>query len=272
MITETRNWILLWIGIAVSLMVLVIAVELGRQPAPPVETEPTETTLAPPETNPLSTKDFGYDGEYLTCLTEPSIRGIDVSSYQKDVDWEAVLESGVEYVIIRVGYRGYTKGNLYPDPLAQEHYQGAKAAGLKIGCYYFSQAITPQEAEEEARYTLEQIRDWELDMPVVYDWEYLGEEYRTASLDARTLTECTLAFCQTVKQAGYEPMVYFNSNQSKNQLYLEELTDYRFWLALYSEKMEYPYRVDMWQYTNKGSVPGISGNVDINLYFPWESA
>ena len=106
-------------------------------------------------------------------------------------------------------------------------------------------------------------------MPLVYDGEFIKEGYRTDIVDARMLTDFTLAFCRTVEEAGYDAMVYFNPEQSRKKMYLQELTDYGFWLAIYTDQMDYPYKVDMWQYTCTGSVPGINGNVDINLYFPY---
>ena len=139
-----------------------------------------------------------------------------------------------------------------------------------MGGYFFSQSISPEEAAEEARYAMSIVEGWELDMPLVYDWEFIQEGYRTDVVDARLLTDCTKAFCDTVKAEGYKAMVYFNPTQSRKQMYLEELTDYGFWLAMYSDEMSYEYKVDMWQYTCTGSVPGIDGNVDINLFFPYE--
>lgn len=230
------------------------------------------STLPPPAENVFTPKDFAYEGDYLTCLTDESVLGIDVSRYQGQIDWQQVKDAGVEFVMIRLGYRGYGAGGLNEDPMAQENYRGAKEAGLRVGAYFFSQAISVEEAEEEARYAMEIARDWTLEMPLVYDWECLADDYRTTQVDARLLTDCTKAFCDTVKDAGYTPMVYFNPNQSRKQMYLAELTGYDFWLAMYSDEMDYPYKVDMWQYTNQGSVPGISGNVDINLYFPYEQA
>lgn len=230
------------------------------------------TTLPPPTENVFTPKDFAYDGDYLTCLTDESILGIDVSRYQGKINWEKVKEAGIEFVMIRIGFRGYgSSGQLNEDPWAQENYKGAKKAGLKVGAYFFSQAISEEEAIEEARYAMEITDGWELDMPLVYDWECLADDYRTVGVNARQLTDYTKAFCDTVEEAGYDPMIYFNPNQSKKQMHLEELTEYGFWLAMYSDEMDYPYKVDMWQYTNKGSVPGISGNVDINLFFPYES-
>ena len=127
-----------------------------------------------------------------------------------------------------------------------------------------------EEAVEEANYAMELIAGWELEMPLVYDWEYISAESRTGDMDARRLTDCTKAFCSTVLAAGYKPMIYFNPSQSRTQMHLEELVDYKFWLAMYSEFMTYEYKVDMWQYTCEGRVPGIPGNVDINVYMPKE--
>lgn len=232
-------------------------------------TKPTApTTLPPPPENKLAPEDFVYHGGYLTCTAAPSILGIDVSSFQGNVDWETVREAGVSYVMIRVGGRGYgEEGGLYSDKLAQANYQGAKAAGLDVGVYFFSQALSVAEAKEEALYTLDIIDGWELDMPVVFDWERV-DTGRTAFADPRTVTDCMVAFCEEIKTAGYRPMIYFNPDHSDSMFYIEEVTDYDFWLAMYTDWMTYPYQVDMWQYTKSGAVPGIQGQVDINLYFP----
>ena len=231
---------------------------------------PEETTGLIPTENPLRPEDFTYEDGYLTCLNMPARLGVDVSEWQGAIDWEQVAGAGMEYAIIRLGYRGTTKGGLGADSYARTNYENAKAAGLQVGGYFFSQAVTPAEAVEEAEFVLEMIRDWDIQMPIVYDWEYGGENSRTADLDARTLTDCTLAFCQRIEEAGYEAMIYFNEDQSHKAMYLGELTDYRFWLAQYDQMLDYPYQVDMWQYTCTGSVPGIQGNVDINLLFAYE--
>jgi len=233
-------------------------------------TETTKDILPPPEANPVGTEDFAMDGAYLTCLTAPSVLGIDVSEWQGQIDWEQVKAAGIEFVMIRIGWRGTETGKLAADEMAQKNYEGAAAAGLKVGGYFFSQAMNVQEAKDEAAFLLKIVKNWKLDMPVVFDWEYAGEDSRAGATDTRTLTDCAKAFCDEIAAAKLTPMIYFNSNQSHNQLYLRELTDYGFWLAQYNTTLEYPYKVDMWQYTNKGSVPGIAGNVDINLYFPWE--
>ena len=278
----TKYKVLLYAGVCVALLLtIVLAVFLmlrfpfGNAGIPGAFAEDTATkgtTLPPPTENVFTPKDFAYDGDYLTCLTDESILGIDVSRYQGEIDWNQVKAAGVEFVMIRIGLRGYGSGVLCEDTLAQENYKGAKEAGLKVGGYFFSQAISVEEAIEEAHYAMEIADGWELDMPLVYDWECLADDYRTVSVNARLLTDCTKAFCDTVAEAGYDPMIYFNPSQSRKQMYLEELTEYGFWLAMYSEEMNYPYKVDMWQYTNKGSVPGIKGDVDINLFFPYETA
>ena len=136
--------------------------------------------------------------------------------------------------------------------------------------YFFSQAINAKEAQEEAEFLLNIVKDWKLDMPVVFDWEYVGADARTGSATARTVTDCAKAFCDKIAAAGLKPMIYFSESQARKRLYLSELTDYDFWFVQYSEALNYPYKVDMWQYTDSGSVPGIPTNVDINLYFPWE--
>lgn len=229
--------------------------------------EPTWETVPP---NPYTPEDFTTDGDYVNCITGPSRFGIDVSYWQGNIDWQQVKDAGVEFAMIRVGWRGSEQGLLDIDEYAQQNYEGARAAGIDVGCYFFSQSISPEEAVEEAEYVLSLIEGWQLDMPVVYDWEYISADSRTGNMDARLLTDCTKAFCERIRQAGYTPMIYFNADQSHKQMYLEELTDYPFWLAMYESEMNYPYKIDMWQYSNTGSVPGIDGNVDLNLYFTYE--
>lgn len=259
------------LGFAAMLALFVVTLLQPRlAPETPETSAPTAvTTLPPPTENVFTPLDFGYEGDYLTCLTAESILGIDVSNYQGQIDWQQVKNAGVEFVMIRAAFRGYGNGLLYEDLSAQANYQGAKAAGLKVGAYIFSQAISVEEAREEAQYIMEVTKNWDLDMPLVYDWECLADDYRTVGVDARQLTDYTIAFCDTVAAAGFDPMIYFNPSQSHKEMYLAELTGYGFWLAMYTDQMDYPYKVDMWQYTNQGSVPGIQGNVDINLYFPY---
>ena len=154
------------------------------------------------------------------------------------------------------------------DDYALKNLEGARAAGLKVGAYFFSQALNIEEVDEEIDFMLDILGDFQLDMPIILDWEYISAEARTANMDARTLTDCQLHFCEVMTKKGYHPMIYFNWYQSTNLLYLNELEKYPFWLALYQDRMTYPYHVEMWQYTCTGKVPGIQGDVDINVYMP----
>ena len=269
---------LVWAGCVTAGIVLVLVILLlanRAEPSPAAETtqptQQTEQTGAPllPE-NPYGPQDFAFEGNYLTCTAGKSVPGIDVSEWQEPIDWQLVKASGVEFVMIRVGWRGSELGLLSADTCAQSHYAGAKAAGLKVGGYFFSQAVSVEEALEEAAFALQQMASWELDMPMVFDWEYIDGQSRTANVSAETLTDAAKAFCGEIAQAGYRPMVYFNEHLVNDFLYLEELTDYGFWRAQYREGLQYPYRVDLWQYSSTGTVPGIAGNVDLNLYFTYD--
>lgn len=236
---------------------------------PNMETEPTvEVTVPPlpePERNPHGRTDFQFKGRYLSSLRCDSIPGIDVSAYQGEINWEKVADSGIKFAIIRLGYRGYGTGALVEDKYARANLEGATKAGLKVGAYFFSQALNYEEVHEEIDMMLEIIGDTEITMPVVFDWEYISDTARTANMDDRTLTDLNLEFCERMEQEGYQPMIYFNSNQARKLMFLHELEEYPFWLAYYSDRMTYPYRFEMWQYTCTGRVPGIQGDVDINI-------
>lgn len=245
----------------------------------PTEPETTEPTLPPPEANPYGRNDFQYDeNNHLYSLYGESMAGIDVSKHQGEIDWQQVADSGIEFAMIRVAYRGYGEaGTLVEDPYARANLQGAADAGLDVGVYIFSQALSPEEAVEEAEFLLAIIEEYReiITLPVVFDWERVNREgSRTEGYeDSRTLTDSTLAFCQRIEEAGFEPMVYFNTFHARNLLHLPEVKQYGFWLALYSDRMRYPYKVDVWQYTDSGKVPGIAGPVDLNvwMYYPESS-
>ena len=273
---KRNNRRFLWLGClglaAVLTALLFIATSL---PAPTPEL-PTQITTLPPETdhpaptlppNPYGLTDFQYENNYLTCLAGESRLGIDVSNHQGDIDWTQVSDAGMQFAMIRVGYRGYESGAIQTDEQATVNLDGAQQAGLDAGVYFFSQAVSVAEAEEEAEFVLSFLAGRTLEMPVVFDWEYISADARTGAMDAETLTQCAKAFCEKIKSAGYEPMVYFNSDQAVTHYILTELTDYGFWLALYNERMTFPYKVDIWQYTQEGTVPGIATPVDIDLQF-----
>ena len=203
------------------------------------------------------------------CTKQLSYPGVDVSAFQGEIDWDKVASSGIRFAVIRLGYRGWGKaGKLVEDEFAKTNLEGAKKAGLQVGAYFFSQALTTEEVDQEIEFMLNILGDFTLDLPIVFDWEIPVPEARTANMDARTLTDLQKHFSTIMEEKGYDTMIYFNWNISRNLLYLHELEEYPFWLALYQDRMTYPFRVEMWQYTDRGQVPGIQGNVDINVSMP----
>ena len=243
---------------------------LQGQDTQPTEPEETVEPTVPPESNPYGKLDFQYDrNNYLYALKTDSYPGVDVSAFQGKIGWQQVKDSGIKFAIIRLGYRGYGQaGKLVEDEYAKDNLKGATEVGLPIGAYFFSQALNIEEADEEIEYMLKILGDYDLQMPIILDWEIPVDTARTVNMDARTLTDIQLHFCAVMEEKGYQPMVYFNWHQASRLMYLNELEDYPFWLALYPDRMTYPDKVEMWQYTDRGRVPGIEGNVDLNIYMP----
>ena len=195
-------------------------------------------------------------------------RGIDLSVFQGDVDWDKAAADGVEFAIIRLGYRGYGKGALQPDELFTSHLDGAHAAGIDTGAYFFSQALTAEEGREEAQYMLEQLDGRRMEMPIYFDWEPIAvEDSRTNGYDYAHLTDSAVAFCQTIEAAGYRAGVYINRQQGYYHYDLRRLADYSLWVADYNSYPDFYYRFDMWQYTASGQLDGIDIQVDMNLMF-----
>ena len=194
--------------------------------------------------------------------------GVDVSAFQGAIDWKAVAGDGIDFAMLRVGGRGYTEGNIYEDTYFEDNIQGALKAGLEVGVYFFSQAITEAEAREEAEYVLAALEGYEITYPVVFDWENVGSaEARTAGVDSDTLGRCANAFCQSVAKAGYTPMIYFNQSLGYTHYDLRQVADYSFWLAQHDSLPTFYYHFDLLQYTDQGTVAGIQGKVDLNLHF-----
>lgn len=195
--------------------------------------------------------------------------GIDVSSHQGKIDWSAVAQDGIDFAIIRAGFRGYGEGELNPDKMFERNIKGALAAGLDVGIYFFSQALSPEEAVEEAEYVLDAIRDYNVTLPVAFDWEPIkpGKNARTDGLDGATVTECARAFCDRIRQAGLEPLVYLNQDMGYLTFRLDKLTDFKLWLAEYDTAPDFHYAFRIWQYSNTGKVAGIKNKVDLNLWF-----
>lgn len=221
--------------------------------------------------NSFTEDQFAGSGSGMRYLGSDYIvtRGIDVSEHQYDIDWQQVAASGVDYAYIRVGRRGYTEGGLFEDPYFKANIEGALANGLDVGVYMFSQAITVSEAMEEARFVLDRIGRYNVTLPIVFDWEKIEDpSARTAQLEMTGRTDCAVAFCETVKNAGYTPCLYFNRNLGYYGYDLTRLTDYDFWFSLPESGFpNFYYAMDMWQYSFTENVPGIRIPTDMNLRF-----
>lgn len=204
--------------------------------------------------------------------------GIDVSKYQGNVDWAAVAESGVEFAIIRIGYRGSTSGEIYMDPYFTKNIKGALANGVKVGIYFFSTAVDEEEAKVEAAWVCKQIASYQITYPVVYDCEgYNNSSYRTYGIGRTQRSKNAAAFLNYVKGAGYTPMMYASKYAYNNEWDLGIITGCKYWLAHYtkgglSTESDYKGSYQMWQYSSKGSVSGIKGYVDMNVaYFSYSN-
>ena len=220
-----------------------------------------------------------YTGEVYTHSDKNSgksiVYGIDVSSHNGSINWKDVKDDGIEYVIVRAGYRGYSgEGKLNKDDNFKENITGATKAGLKVGVYFFSQAITRQEAIDEANYVVKLIKDYNITLPVVMDYEYAsvsggtGGRLHDAGLSVNKATDICRAFASTVRDSGYTSMVYANKAMLENHLDVDSISKKSLiWLANYTTKSSYAGTYDAWQYTSKGSVDGISGNVDCSFWY-----
>ena len=199
--------------------------------------------------------------------------GIDVSVWNTSVDWNKVKAAGVDFVMIRVGYRGYgSAGNMVEDRMFKTHMEGAIQAGLDVGVYFYTQAITEQEAVAEANFVLERIKNYKLTYPIAFDIEKAevenpGDVPRTEKLTNKQRTDITLAFCNTIKAANYFPIIYSNKSFLEDKLETNRLSDYHIWLAHWVQNTDYDKPYSIWQYSETGTVEGIQGNVDLDIGF-----
>ena len=200
-------------------------------------------------------------------VSKTGVLGIDVSKWQKEIDWDKVKNEGVDFAIIRCGYRGSVTGSLVEDPYFEQNIKGARAAGIKVGVYFFTQAVNEVEAVEEASMVISLVRDYELQYPVFIDTEGAGGNGRADSLNVEERTAVCEAFCTTVKNAGLEAGVYASRNWYNNKLIANTLESYAIWLAEYRSVPLYQGYYQMWQYTSKGKINGINGNVDLNVSY-----
>ena len=205
---------------------------------------------------------FASDG---SLVVGSGTMGIDVSKWNGSIDWNAVKNSGVNYVIIRVGYRGSSQGALIEDPKFKTNIKGATAAGLKVGVYFFTQAVDEVEAVQEASMVLDRISGYKISYPVFLDVE--GSGGRGDAIDSATRTAVCKAFCNTIKNAGYTPGVYANKTWLTSKMDAGALSGYKIWLAQYAKTPTYTGRYDLWQYRSDGKVSGISGKVDLNISY-----
>ncbi|MDO5155291.1 MAG: GH25 family lysozyme [Eubacteriales bacterium] len=235
--------------------------------------------------SPYTNKTYTHQGIFSNRRLQ---HGVDVSQWQRTIDWNKVKAAGIDFAFIRVGYRGYGQsGTLqYPytdangnykygteDPYYHPNMKGALDAGLNVGIYIFSQAITVKEAQEEAEYILKHIGNYKVTMPLIMDYEYAsdsstGGRIKTANLSKDEATKVCMAFCKTIADAGYTPMVYANKNMLNNQLNASTISEkYPIWLANYTTNTTYDGTFQFWQYASDGKVDGIEGRTDMNFFY-----
>lgn len=211
------------------------------------------------------------DGPFITYEDDNyySVQGIDVSAHQKQIDWDLVRAQGIRFAMIRVGYRGYETGIIHKDKYFDRNIQEAQRLGIKVGVYFYSQAINPDEAREEADFLLDQIRGYDIDLPVVFDMEEAdtGENGRILSLSREEKTECALTYLHRVQSAGYPVMLYNSTNLFDELFVMEDLAEFDLWVAEYASQPHYPYVFSMWQYTSSAEIEGITGGTDMDIMF-----
>ena len=216
-------------------------------------------------------EDFYAEGEYINYSGEDYItkRGIDVSEHQQIIDWAAVKEDGVEFAIIRAGYRGCSEGVLNTDDYFKQNIEGALSQGIEVGIYFFSQAINTEEAMEEAIYTLNLIESYNVTLPIFYDWELVTNvgETRCDNMTGEEITDNCLAFCSTIERHGHEAGVYFYRALAYREYDLGRMGDLMFWAAAPGETPDFYYKHSIWQYSYTAQISGIEGPTDLDIMF-----
>ena len=253
-------WLLLAIIPVIAIIALLVLLSGSSEPV--IEPETTAETLAANEYAPEA---FYREGEFLRYTNGAHLLGIDVSAHQGVIDWQSVAASGIDFAILRIGYRGTTVGELYEDEQFRYNLEEAQKHGLKVGAYFFSQALNSEEALEEAEYACRLLDGYDLQLPVYFDWEYV--DGRIPSMDAVPITDCAVTFCEKIRSQGYQPGVYFNLELGYNHLDLMRLQAYQLWLAEYNEVPTFDYRFDALQFTDNGHISGIETPVDLDILF-----
>ena len=213
---------------------------------------------------------FRRDGSFMRYDKEEfqAVQGIDVSRFQGEVDWKKVADAGYEFTFLRIGFRGYgEEGNLHEDAEFRRNYEEAKKNGLKVGVYFFAQAVDEEEALDEAEYVLSLLDGRTPDLPVVYDPESIPDsEARTDGISGEQFTKNTRVFCDVIRESGLEPAIYANMMWEAYEFDMAKLADIPVWYADYEDKPQTPYHFEFWQYTDNGEVPGIEGPVDLDVW------
>ena len=205
---------------------------------------------------------------YYSDGKQVSYLGVDLSKYQKKVDFAAIQREGIDYCMLRVGSRGYETGNIQEDEKFQEYIAGAEAVGMPVGLYFFSQAVTEEEAIEEANFVISKIGEHKITYPIAYDMEFIeNDNSRIETLTKTEKSNIALAFLNRIEEAGYVGMLYGNKEWLLKRIELHRFEDYDIWLAQEDDIPDYPYMYSMWQYSRQGEVYGIDGYVDLNISF-----
>lgn len=265
---KRQNTIALWLGgiaaaLAVALIICLFALSDGVLLHNPGIDPSSDLPI-----NIRQAEDFTIDDNGHVSYPG-AIAGIDVSAHQGEIDWDRVRAAGMQFAIIRCGFRGYSEGTLNEDERFRENIDGARDAGLSVGVYFYSQALSEDEAVEEAEYVLSLLNGRTLALPVFFDWEETDKEgSRTRNQANYEVGQYALAFCKRIEEAGYHAGTYFNQIYGYTVMQLEQLKSYALWLAEYRSAPQFLYDIKYWQYTGKGRVDGVSTDVDLDLLFP----
>lgn len=205
---------------------------------------------------------FDEDGKKISHL------GVDVSYHQPEIDWDELVTSPVEFIMLRCGYRGHSEGGLIEDEKFREYAAKANEYGLDMGVYFFTQALNETEAIAEADFVISLLSEYDLQYPVAFDTEYVADKSartNTVEITPEERSKICIAFCERVREAGYYPIIYASENWMRRQLDLTMLTDYDFWAPQYLDKNDFLFDFTIWQYTDTGAIPGIKGEVDLDI-------
>lgn len=257
-----KLWLILFLLLLLMLVVIMILGITGKH-------IPVISDIFP--TAPRNMRDRSdYSAVDGRIVYPGAIAGIDVSEHQGQIDWNAVKNDGVEFAIVRLGFRGSSEGGLFMDECFADNIRGAQDAGLDVGVYFYSQANSAEEAKAEAEYVLTALNGYTLQCPVFFDWEEgTPRSERLNGVTIADVCEFSKAFCQTVEAGGFDAGIYFNQKYGYG-MRLAELQDYTFWLAEFDDAMKFGFDVQYWQYTYEGTVDGISTSVDLDLRYTTE--